>query len=275
MAVDWDSEEDLHLALCLAPGVGSAIFRSVVDEVRVSRLSPREVFESDFAGLVGLGLPELGAAALSNRGSSLYESLDKYKKQVGSKTLRFLTSGNVLYPSRVASFLNSPPAFLFAYGNLRTLNSTTFTVVASRTATAADLDKVERAAEEGVLSSKVLVGGTNTDAYQRASVVPLRWGAPRILVLDRGIFKALGDDLAEEPFRTARLWRYRFDPETDLVISRNRPFDEYAPSNQKYRDELIVALSDEIYGIGIRPGGNMEKLAAKAEEQGKSVVRDG
>jgi DNA processing protein len=125
------------------------------------------------------------------------------------------------------------------------------------------------------LASKVLVGGTNTDAYQRAAVVPLRWGAPRILVLDRGLFVALGSDLSEEPFRSARLWRYKFDPETDLVISRNRPFDEYAPSNQKYRDDLLVALSDESHGVALRPGGNMDKLAKKAAEAGKAVTREG
>jgi DNA processing protein len=274
MRAGCDTIEDLELALCLAPKVGSDAFRKVLSKISLLGIPPKEVFEMAREALVeDLGMPQAAADQIADSRSKLYEALDRYKKQVGTKTVRLLTSESVIYPSRVTDFISSPPAFLFAYGNLRALNSRTFAVLCSRNPNPADLDKVERAAETGVLESKVLVGGTNTDAYQRAAVVPLRWGAPRILVLDRGLFVALGSDLSEEPFRTARLWRYKFDPETDLVLSRNRPFDEYAPSNQKYRDDLLVALSDEIHGISLRPGGNLDKLAKRAEALGRPVLR--
>jgi DNA processing protein len=276
MAGDYAEEEALQLALCFAPGVGSGTFRGILQKLKLSGIEPAAFFDVSKETMTEeLGIPQTAAAMLADRRSGLHESVAKYRKQVGTKPVRLLTLESVLYPKRVSDFLPSPPAFLFAYGNLRVLNSTTFAVICSRNPSPANLEAVERAAEQGVLSSKVLVGGTNTDAYQRAAVVPLRWGAPRILVLDRGLFVALGSELTEEPFRTARLWRYKFDPETDLVISRNRPFDEYAPSNQKYRDDLLVALSDELHGVALRPGGNMDKLAEKAKAAGRSVTSEG
>ncbi len=274
MRVGVDTSEDFELALCFAPKVGSETFRSVLARKATLALSSEECFALDRGGLVdSLQMPEESAEAFADRSSKMYASLLKYKENAGAKGVRMLTTSSAIYPSRIIDFCPSPPAFLFVYGNLKVLTSPTFAVICSRDPTAADLDAVESASESGVLASKALVGGTNTDAYQRAAVVPLRWGAPRILVLDRGLFCALGDDLSEEPFRTARLWRYRFDPETDLVISRNRPFDEYAASNQPYRDEMIVALADEVHAIRLRPGGNMDKLAKRAEALGRSVVR--
>jgi len=276
VGADHEAEEDFLLALCLAPGIGSRAFGEILAKRSQIGMPADALFNASAADLSSqLGLPARAADLLTDRRSELHRSLATYKKQVGTKPVRLLTTDNVLYPKRVTDFLPSPPEYLFAYGNLRALNSTTFAVICSRNPSATDLERVERAAEQGVLASKVLVGGTNTDAYQRAAVVPLRWGAPRILVLDRGLFVALGSDLTEEPFRTARLWRYKFDPETDLVLSRNRPFDEYAPSNQTYRDDLLVALSDELHGVALRPGGNMDTLAKRAESAGRVVVRDG
>lgn len=269
-----DTSEDFELALCFAPRVGSETFRGVLAKKATLALSSEECFALNRDGLVdSLQMPAAAAEAFADRSSKMYESLLKYKENAGTKGVRLLTTSSSIYPSRIIDFCPSPPAFLFVYGNLKVLTSSTFTVICSRDPTAADLDAVERASETGVLASKALVGGTNTDAYQRAAVVPLRWGAPRILALDRGLFCALGDDLSEEPFRTARLWRYRFDPEADLVISRNRPFDEYAASNQPYRDELVVALSDEINAISLRPGGNMDRLTKRAEAMGRVVTR--
>jgi len=87
----------------------------------------------------------------------------------------------------------------------------------------AELNAIEAEAERYVLDSKVLVCGTHSPAHQRAAVVPLRWGSPRILVLSGGFKHHLGEKLDQEPFRAARLWRYKWDPQTDLAISRRAP----------------------------------------------------
>ncbi len=89
--------------------------------------------------------------------------------------------------------------------------------------TSEQLSAIERKAEEIVLDGRVLVCGFHNFAHRRASVVPLRWGAPRIVVMSGGFKFHLGDDLKHEPFRVARLWRYKWDSMTDLAVSRRAP----------------------------------------------------
>jgi len=86
-----------------------------------------------------------------------------------------------------------------------------------------NLEEIESETEHIVLDGQVLVCGIHNRAHQRAAVVPLRWGAPRIICLSGGFLYHLGEDLNQELFPVARLWRYQFDPETDLVISRRAP----------------------------------------------------
>ncbi|MGI8922784.1 MAG: hypothetical protein ACR2HJ_01880 [Fimbriimonadales bacterium] len=102
------------------------------------------------------------------------------------------------------------------------------------------LSEIEREAERLVLDSKILVCGVHNFAHRRAAVVPLRWGSPRIVVLSGGIRFHLGQDLSHEPFRAARLWRYRWDPTTDLAVSRRAPdkLPTFASHNPTV-DELI------------------------------------
>ena len=120
---------------------------------------------------------------------------------------------------------------------------------------------------------EVVVSGHDTPEYQRSALVPLRWGAPRILCLDRGLFPALGENLTEEPFRAARLWRYQFDPKTDLVVTPFRPESNYPKksANNKTRDRLIASLSMRLDFVEVAPGGNMEALARMAIKAGRSV----
>jgi DNA processing protein len=108
----------------------------------------------------------------------------------------------------------------------------------------AELDEIERQAEALVLASQVLVTGVHNPAHQRAAVVPLRWGAPRILVFSGGFLHHLGAKLKDEPFRAARLWRYQFDAQVDLVISRRAP--DRLPTFARYNptvDRLIQRVA--------------------------------
>lgn len=86
-----------------------------------------------------------------------------------------------------------------------------------------ELDAIERDAEHLVLEGRTLVCGVHNAAHQRAALVPLRWGAPRVVVFSGGFYHHLGPKLTEEPFRAARLWRYEWDAKTDLAISRRAP----------------------------------------------------
>lgn len=112
------------------------------------------------------------------------------------------------------------------------------------------LDVIERDAERHVLESTVIVCGVHNGAHQRAALVPLRWGAPRIVVFSGGFHHHLGKDLTEEPFRAARLWRYAWDKHTDLAVSRRSPdrLPTFARNNPTV-DRLIAGIA-----LGTWPG---------------------
>lgn len=115
---------------------------------------------------------------------------------------------------------------LWLYGNTRLLRSPLSCIPESfgpPEHQADDLEEIARTAQGLVLSSRVLIAGIHSPAHQAVATVPLRWGAPRILVLSAGFLHHMGESLEDEPYRQGRLWRYRFDERVDLVISRKAP----------------------------------------------------
>ncbi len=155
-----------------------------------------------------------------------------------------------LPPRRTAPFETEPgfyePAGLWLYGNARLVRSPlacVATVFGPEWHSPRELDEIEREAEAIVLSGQVLVCGVHNPAHQRAAIVPLRWGAPRILVFSGGFLYHLGQELKQEPFRAARLWRYQWDATCDLAISRRAPdkLPTYATHNPTV-DRLIARL---------------------------------
>ena len=140
---------------------------------------------------------------------------------------------------------------LWFYGNTRLLHGALACVPATfgpELHRPRELDAIEREAESLVLDSKILVCGIHSAAHQRAAVVPLRWGAPRIVVLSGGFHHHLGKDLKNEPFRAARLWRYQWDPRTDLAVSRRAP--EKPPTFATHNptvDRLIAFLTEGLW----------------------------
>lgn len=116
------------------------------------------------------------------------------------------------------------------------------------------LRDIERDAERLVLAGKTLVCGIHNDLHRQAAIVPLRWGAPRIVVLPGGFFHHLGKNLKEEPFRAARLWRYQWDAKTDLALSRRAPdkLPTFALVNHSV-DRIIRAIAERSLK-GVRRG---------------------
>ncbi len=155
-------------------------------------------------------------------------------------------------PRRTAPFDLAPgfyeDAGLWLYGNTRLLESQKAFLpdaFGPQTHSQVQLNSIEREAEQIVLSGKVLVCGIHNLAHQRASVVPLRWGAPRIVVFSGGFNFHLGNNLNQEPFRVARLWRYEWDARTDLAISRRSPEKKptFASDNPTI-DRLIAQIAE-------------------------------
>ncbi len=141
---------------------------------------------------------------------------------------------------------------LWLYGNVILLDSKRESSQVALTTTKSNqsnLDSAEREAEEVVLAGKTLVCGIHSEIHQRTAIVPLRWGAPRIVVLGSGFYQHLGPDLEEELFKAARLWRYEFDPLTDLVVSRYEPTDsKLTAKRHRGTDNLIRHIASA--GVG-------------------------
>jgi len=253
----------------MTPGIGGKSVTRILTRNNLLGRSPEE-----FLALSPEAHREeyrLSAKAATSVGMRSFKETETLEKRLGGLGVTLVTAADAHYPVRVEQMDPDPPGVLFLYGNTKLLESKTFCVLSSRNSFPADLDLVEKLAEESVLDGGILVAGHDTPEYQRSAVVPLRWGSPRILCLDRGLFKVLGEDLRDEAFRAARLWRYQFDPQTDLVVSPFRPESDFAGINNKIRDKLVGCLSLSLSFVQIAEGGNMEKIAKMALKAGRKV----
>jgi len=161
-------------------------------------------------------------------------------------------------PRRCAPFNLEPgyyePAGLWLYGNARLLNACLAHVeqaLGPPDHAPDELDEIDQMVECSVLAGKVIVTGIHSPAHMRVAVVPLRWGAPRILVVSGGFEYHLGPGLDQEPFRAARLWRYRWDQQTDLIVSRRAPnkLPTYARCNRTVDRLIQQIVNQEVSGI--------------------------
>jgi hypothetical protein len=165
-------------------------------------------------------------------------------------------------PRRTAPFDHEPgfyePAGHWLYGNARLLDGRLACIARAYGPDRhlpSELAAIETEAETLVLGSNVLVCGIHSAAHQRAAVVPLRWGAPRIVVVSGGFKYHLGEKLDQELFRAARLWRYAWDPRTDLAISRRAPdkLPTYSHHNPTVDRLIAKIVAREVQGLLFEP----------------------
>lgn len=255
----------------MTPGIGGKTVVRVLARNQLLGRSPEEFLALGAEALFEeYRLSRKAATAfVEHKEDALAETL-ALEKKLGALGVTLTTAADASYPARIESFDPDPPGVLFLYGNTPLLEAKTFAVLASRGASRADLELMESLTETGTIEGETLVGGHDRVEFQEASVVPLRWGAPHILCLDRGLFQVLGPELSNQAFRKARLWRHQFDPKTDLVISPFRPNDHFLGANNRIRDRLIASLADRLDFVHLSEGGNMEriaKMALKAERK--------
>ena len=266
------SRRVLTLALAMSPGVGGkTITRTLIRNDALSRTVPEFLALSAETLVEEYGFKSNAASAWVLASPALLKKAEAEHSRLDAFGVRLATPADAHYPPRVEALDPDPPGLLYLYGNLSLIGLETACVVASRGAPFDALEMVEQVAEEHVLAGRILVSGHDTKPYQRASVVPLRWGAPRIVVLDSGLFAALGPELKDEPFAAARLWRFQFDPRTDLAVSAVAPGTDYHRNSNKIRDRLVVALSARLDLAWVSEGGNMDRLARLALKAGRKV----
>jgi DNA processing protein len=260
------------LLLALTPGFGGRSVTRVLARNELLGRTPEEFLRlSPEAWREEYRLTKRAVEALSGDQAALIARVQEMERRLGGLGVSLVTAADAHYPAIIEEMAPDPPGVLFLYGNARLLEARTFCVLGSRGTMPADLELIERLTEEGVLDAEVLVTGHDRPEYQRSAVVPLRWGSPRILCLDRGLFRVLGDDLKDEAFRAARLWRYEFDPTTDLVVSPFRPEADFIGINNRVRDRLVACLSRRLDFVNVAPGGNMESLVRLALKAGRRV----
>jgi len=266
------SRRTFSFLLAMTPGLGGRSLIRVLTRNDLLSRSPEEFLAlSPETYLEEYKLTKRAAEALSGDRTAYLKSIFEMERRLNGLGVSLVTSADAHYPELVDAMDPEPPAALFLYGNARLLDGRTFCVLSSRNSRPADLDQIEQLTEQGVMAGEVVVTSHNKPEYQRSAVVPLRWGSPRILCLDCGLFQALGPDLKDEAFPTARLWRYEFDAKTDLVVSPFRPESHFVGENNKVRDRLVACLSRRLDFVNVAEGGNMARLIRLALKAGRPV----
>ncbi|MBI3786594.1 MAG: hypothetical protein HY270_24655 [Deltaproteobacteria bacterium] len=175
------------------------------------------------------------------------------------------------YPERLRRRLQPPATVLFGFGNTFVLRGPTLAVLNSRTLTeqsvTTSLLSVQSAAAQGF----TLVGGGMKATYRITAVAGRAAAAPRVIVLDRGMFAGFGARLDRDPFGFGP-GRAPLDLERTLVLSPFRLMDHAAAHNGKRRDATIAALADIIIAVHARPGGEMEHVCLGALDRGQTVL---
>jgi len=267
------TRRNFALYLALTPGVGGKSLTRVLNRVDMLGISIEEFFAlSPEALREEFGLRQAVACKVLEQRTSGDARVEAMQDRLAKLGVNLISAADAHYPAMIEEMDEDPPCLLFLHGNQKLLEARTFSVLSSRNTSPAGMDQIDKLTEKGVLDGEVAVASDNRPEYQRSALVPLRWGAPRILCLDRGLFEVLGQDLRTEPFRAARLWRYQFDPATDLAISPFHPEAKYKGVNNQVRDRLVACLSRRLDFVEIAPEGQMEKLALMALKCGRPVA---
>lgn len=216
-------------------------------------------------------LPPAAVDSLTRHRRDYDEHCDRLAAQLLAHGGLALLRGDAGYPRAWVQYLEQPPPFVFALGDTALLQQPAAAVLNSRSPSAeaiiATRAVVTRAGRDGfcVVSGAMKLGHRIAAASARAAQ------APRVIVLDRGLFAALGDETERDIFGLAS-GHLRLDRTRTLVLSPFRLNNHAAPVNGARRDALIAALADVVISIEARPGGHMEELGLDMLARGKAVV---
>lgn len=176
------------------------------------------------------------------------------------------------YPGRLRQRAVQPPPVVFAVGDARCLDPPVMALLHSRTPTSETVSTVSFVVERAARQGFTLVTSTGKAGYRLVGMAGRAAGAAQIVVLDRGLFSALGPDLARDPWAHAHTGKGSLPPPCQLVCSPFRLLDHAMPRNGSRRDELVAAFADIILAVHARPGGEIERVCLRALDQGRPVL---
>jgi DNA processing protein len=268
-----DRQETQHVVqLSELPQVGPkaqarilAVSRSLGRSLRQFFQLPASSYEEEY------GLSPAAVACLTRHRDAYARHCAALAERLCSHGGRALVCGQPDYPRAWIQYLALPPPIVFALGDPAILHSPTAAVLNSRSPAAGAIWAtrlvVERAARDGfcVASGAMKLGHRIAAASARAA------RAPRVIVLDRGLFAAIGDESERDIFGLAS-GRLRLDRGRTLVLSPFRLNNHAAPMNGARRDSLIAALADVVICVEARSGGHMEHLGLDMLARGKLVA---
>jgi len=179
--------------------------------------------------------------------------------------------GDAHYPRRWSERADPPPPLAYAHGAAELLAHPIAALLASRGVTEQTVMATMHVARCAALEGFALAVGGMKTTHRIAAATARAAGAPRLVVLDRGLFAAFGGPPEFDPFGFGP-GRTRFDPRTTLALSIFRPHDHATPRSGRRRDELIAALGDIVVALSARPGGEVERICLRALDRGQCVL---
>lgn len=179
--------------------------------------------------------------------------------------------GDASYPKRWLERGAPPPPLVYLYGAAALLDVPSVALLASRGVSEQVVAATAHVARRAAGEDFALVVGGMKSTHRIAAVTGRAAGAPRLVVLDRGLFAAFGGQPEFDPFGFGP-GRSRFDPRSTLVLSVFRPDNHATPRSGRRRDELIAALGDLVVALSVRPGGEIERICLRALDRGQSVL---
>jgi hypothetical protein len=179
--------------------------------------------------------------------------------------------GDPPYPPGWARHGDPPPPLAYLHGDPALLRQPIAALLHSRTVDAGTVSATARLARAAVGAGFALAVGGMKTTHRIAAVTARALGAPRLVVLDRGLLAAFGGDLARDPFGFGP-GRAPFDRSRTLVATPFRCEDHAVPRSGRRRDALLAALADVVVAVQARPDGEIEQLCLRALARGQPVV---
>ncbi len=185
--------------------------------------------------------------------------------------VRIAALGDPSYPAGWARHGDPAPPLAYLHGEPQLLRRPTVALLHSRLVDEATVTATVRIARAAAAAGCGLVGGGMKTTHRLAAATARTLGAPRIIVLDRGLLAAFGGQLDRDPFGFGPL-RPAFDPRATLVLTPFRPDDHAVPRSGRRRDALITALADLVVAVHARPDGEIEQVCMRALARGQDVA---
>ncbi|GIW44671.1 MAG: hypothetical protein KatS3mg077_1953 [Candidatus Binatia bacterium] len=226
---------------------------------------PAQVLRRDFV------LPEAALRCLD-------QHLEAHRRRCEWLSAQLLACGGAAwtlldpdYPERLRRWSHAPP-IIFTAGTPCALERSTLALLHSRTPTEQTVALVSLVVERAARAGFAVVTSNGKAAYRLVGVASRALSARRIVVLDRGLFSALGPSLARDPCTNAAPNEGVFRTDLQWICSPFRLLDHAVPRNGRRRDAIVGALADVILALHARPGGEIERVCLEALDEGRPVL---